>query len=180
VANPRSPFLIRAFGHEATGLKTYRGPKRKASLACIPYMHLCAGDVPGEESDIHCWKPPCGHASREHHTRRAERLGDDGRMVAERRRQHAGADKDARSSGAERAQQRQRKGRMAVDVFPWLKVIADEDRIEPDFLGKTREAQQLARRANCSADALYPSLITANLLAGVGLCRCHGTRRGNL
>jgi hypothetical protein len=31
-------------------------------------------------------------------------------------------------------------------VLPWLKVVADEDRIETDFLGKTREAQQLARR----------------------------------
>jgi hypothetical protein len=67
-------------------------------------------------------------------------------MVAESRRQHAGADNDARRSGAERAQPRQREGRMAVDVLPWLKVIADEDRIEADFLGKTREAQQLARR----------------------------------
>jgi hypothetical protein len=35
---------------------------------------------------------------------------------------------------------------MAVDVLPWLKVVADEDRIETDFLGKTREGQQLARR----------------------------------
>jgi hypothetical protein len=35
---------------------------------------------------------------------------------------------------------------MAVDMLPWLKVVADEDRIETDFLGKTREAQQLARR----------------------------------
>jgi hypothetical protein len=35
---------------------------------------------------------------------------------------------------------------MAVNVVPWLKVIADEHRIEPDFLGKTGEAQQLARR----------------------------------
>src|ERR1700730_9113144 len=85
-------------------------------------------------------------ASREHRAHRAERLGDDGRMVAESRRQHAGADNDARGSGAQRAQPRQREGRMAVDVLPWLKVIADEDRIEPDFLGKTREAQQLARR----------------------------------
>jgi hypothetical protein len=30
-------------------------------------------------------------------------------------------------------------------MLPWLKVVADEDRIETDFLGKTREAQQLAR-----------------------------------
>src|SRR6185312_13986079 len=34
--------------------------------------------------------------------------------------------------------------------------------------------------ANCSADALYPSLITAPLLAGAGRCRCRGTRRRNL
>ena len=36
---------------------------------------------------------------------------------------------------------------MAIDMLPWLKVIADEDRIEPDFLGKTGEAQQRARIA---------------------------------
>jgi hypothetical protein len=35
---------------------------------------------------------------------------------------------------------------MAVDVLPWLKVVADEDRIETDLLGKTREAQQIGRR----------------------------------
>src|SRR6185437_9146905 len=34
--------------------------------------------------------------------------------------------------------------------------------------------------ANCSADALYPSFITARLLAGAGRYRYHGTRRGNL
>jgi hypothetical protein len=31
-------------------------------------------------------------------------------------------------------------------VLPWLKVVADEDRIETDFLGKTGEVQQRARR----------------------------------
>src|SRR5258707_15851286 len=67
-------------------------------------------------------------------------------MVAESRRQHAGAHNDARRAGAQRAQPGQREGRMTIDVLPWLKVIADKDRIEPDFLGKTREAQQLARR----------------------------------
>jgi hypothetical protein len=30
---------------------------------------------------------------------------------------------------------------MAVDMFPRLEVVADEDRIETDFLGKAREAQ---------------------------------------
>src|SRR6185312_3208888 len=79
-------------------------------------------------------------ASREHRTHRAERLGDDRRMVAEGRRQHAGADHDARRFRAERAEPRQRERRMAIDMLPWLKVVADEDRIEPDFLGKTREA----------------------------------------
>src|ERR1700750_1587953 len=34
--------------------------------------------------------------------------------------------------------------------------------------------------ANCSADALYPSLITAPLLAGAGRCRSRGTCRGSL
>ena len=85
-------------------------------------------------------------ASREHRAHRAERLGDDGRMVAERRRQHAGADNDARRFGAERAQPCQRKRCMPIDMLPRLKVIADEDGIEPDFLGETGEAQQRARR----------------------------------
>src|SRR5690242_19071439 len=31
-------------------------------------------------------------------------------------------------------------------MLPWLKMVADEDGIEADLLGKTREAQQLARR----------------------------------
>jgi hypothetical protein len=35
---------------------------------------------------------------------------------------------------------------MAVDMLPWLKMVADEDGIETDVLGKTRKAQQLARR----------------------------------
>src|SRR4051812_37270381 len=35
---------------------------------------------------------------------------------------------------------------MAVDVLPRLKMVTDEDGIEADFLGKTRKAQQLARR----------------------------------
>src|SRR6185295_20242311 len=67
-------------------------------------------------------------------------------MVSEGRRQHAGADNDARRFRAERAQPGQRKRCVAVDMLPWLKVIADEDRIEPDFLSKTGEAQQRARR----------------------------------
>src|SRR5882757_8804364 len=59
----------------------------------------------------------------------------------------AGADSehDARRFRAERAEPGQRKRCMAVDMLPGLKVIADEDRIEPDFLGETGEAQQRAR-----------------------------------
>src|SRR5262249_17636189 len=85
-------------------------------------------------------------ASREHRAHGAERLGDDGRMVAKRRRQHAGPHDHARRFGAQCAEPRQRERRMAVDVLPRLKVVADEDRVEADFLGKAREAQQLARR----------------------------------
>src|SRR5262245_33846553 len=85
-------------------------------------------------------------ASREHRAHRAERLGDDGRMVAESRRQHAGPHDHARRSCAQRAEPRERERRMAVDVLPRLKVVADEDRVEADFLGKAREAQQLVRR----------------------------------
>src|SRR3954462_8313440 len=80
-------------------------------------------------------------------------------MVAESRRQHAGAHNDARRSGAQRAEPGQREGRMTIDVLPRLKVIADKDRIETDFLGKTREAQQLARRellCRCFVSELDP------------------------
>src|SRR5262249_16093840 len=84
--------------------------------------------------------------SREHRAHGAERLGYDGRMVAERRRQHAGPHDHARRFGAQRAEPRQRERRVAVDVLPRLKVVADEDRVEADFLGKARGAQQLARR----------------------------------
>jgi hypothetical protein len=31
-AKPRSSLLVHADGHEVTGLKTYRGPKRKEQL----------------------------------------------------------------------------------------------------------------------------------------------------
>src|SRR5690348_4826351 len=67
-------------------------------------------------------------------------------MVTEGRRQHAGADHDARGSGAEGAEPSQRKRRVPIDILPRLKMIADEDGIEPDFLGETRKAQQHARR----------------------------------
>src|SRR4051794_17055544 len=98
-------------------------------------------------------------------------------MVAESRGQHAGTNNYARRACAQRAQPGQREGRMTVDMLPWLKVIADKDRIEPDFLGKTREAQQLARR-ELLRRCLVSELDHAKLLAGTG--RCHGTRRGNL
>jgi len=31
-AKPRNSLLVHAYGHEVTGLKTYRGPKRKEQL----------------------------------------------------------------------------------------------------------------------------------------------------
>ena len=31
-ANPRRALFVHAYGHEVTGLKTYRGPKRKEQL----------------------------------------------------------------------------------------------------------------------------------------------------
>src|SRR5262249_56574424 len=84
--------------------------------------------------------------AREHRAHRAERLGDDRGMVAECRRQHAGPDDDARRPGTQRPKPCQRKRRMAVDMLPWLEVVADEDRVEADFLSKAREVQQLTRR----------------------------------
>src|SRR6476660_5136866 len=37
-AEPRSSLLVHTCGHEVTGLKTYRGPKRKHSSARVPYQ----------------------------------------------------------------------------------------------------------------------------------------------
>src|SRR5215213_7178891 len=34
---------------------------------------------------------------------------------------------------------------MPVSVLPRLEMIADENRVEPDFLGKTREIEQIGR-----------------------------------
>src|SRR5438045_2309651 len=101
-------------------------------------------------------------------------------MVAESRRQHAGADDNARGPGAQRTQPRQRERCMTVDVLPWLEMIADEDRIETDFLGKTREAQQFARRKLLRRRLVSELDHRTPLLAGAGRCRCRGTRRRNL
>ena len=84
------------------------------------------------------------------------------RVIAERRRQHAGAHDDAAGARAERAQPGERERRMAADMPPRLEMVADEHRIEADRLRLDRELQQL-RGANCSADALYPSLSTVML-----------------
>jgi hypothetical protein len=40
-AKPRSSLLVDAYGHEATGLKTYRGPKRKAQLGACSTGGFC-------------------------------------------------------------------------------------------------------------------------------------------
>ncbi len=48
-AKPRSTLLVHAYGHEVTGLKTYRGPKRKdqLGLCSIPgfYPQISASDL---------------------------------------------------------------------------------------------------------------------------------------
>src|SRR5207237_5899893 len=116
---------------------------------------------------------------REQRAHRAERLANDGRMVAERRRQHAGAYDDARRSGAQCAQPCQGERRMAVDMLPRLKVVADEDRIEADFLGKAREAQQLARR-ELLRRCLVSELDHRTSPGWRRSCRYRGTRRGSL
>jgi len=52
---------------------------------------------------------------------RGERLGDQRRVVAKRRGQHAGAQQDPLRAGGERAQPRQRGRRVTVVVPPRLK-----------------------------------------------------------
>ena len=86
------------------------------------------------------------HAARAHRAQRAEGLRHDRRVIAEGRRQHAGAHDQLRGPRAERAQPDQRGRRVAVDMLPRLEVVADERRVEADLLGHDSEIEQLRGR----------------------------------
>ena len=49
VAKPRSSLLVHACGHEVTGLKTYRGPKRKEQLGVCSLPGFYVPEVVGRE-----------------------------------------------------------------------------------------------------------------------------------
>ncbi len=82
-------------------------------------------------------------AVREQAAEGREGLRDDRRVVAERRRQHARADGDARGARTERPHPRERERRVAAGVAPRLEMVADEHGIEAELLGEDRVAQQL-------------------------------------
>src|SRR3984893_9446482 len=48
-AKPRSSLLVHADGHEVTGLKTYRGPKRKEQLGVCSLPGFYVPEVVGRE-----------------------------------------------------------------------------------------------------------------------------------
>ena len=85
------------------------------------------------------------HAAREHRAERAESLRDDRGMIAERRRQHAGAHQHARRRRAERAEPGERGRRVAAGVLPGLEMVADEDGVEAELLRQHGEIEELAR-----------------------------------
>ena len=102
---------------------------------------------------------------------RGEGLRDHGRVVAERRREHAGADQHPLGAGAERAQPRQRgRGVPAVVATPRLEVVGDED-------GESKPV--LLRPATAEVGELgWPELLRGRLVAQVasrhgGSCRLH-------
>src|SRR6266404_2933208 len=49
VAKPRSSLLVHAYGHEVTGLKTYRGQKRKEQLGVCSLPGFYVPEVVGRE-----------------------------------------------------------------------------------------------------------------------------------
>ena len=85
------------------------------------------------------------HPAGKHHAKRAERLGHDRRVIAERRRQHARPHDDARGPRPQRAEPRQRERSVAAGVPPRLEMIADEHRLEADLLREAGKLEQLAR-----------------------------------
>src|SRR5260221_13112739 len=54
VAKPRSSLLVHAYGHEVTGLKTNRGPKRKEQLGVcsLPGFYAPKADLTAPKSDV--------------------------------------------------------------------------------------------------------------------------------
>src|SRR6185437_1031807 len=78
--------------------------------------------------------------------KRAENLCDYRRVIAEGRRQDAGAHDDARRAGTQRTEPRQRRWGVPVRVLPWLEMVADKNRIEARLLRQHRKFQQSPRR----------------------------------
>ena len=86
-----------------------------------------------------------GRCARSQAPERGEGLCDDGRVVAVRGRQDAGADQHARRSCGQRAEPGQRGRRVPAIVPEGLEVIRDGDTVEPEALGRDPEREQLGR-----------------------------------
>ena len=80
--------------------------------------------------------------TRKHAAQRTEALRNGRRMLAECRSSDARAHHDAFRARAERAQPRWCIGGMSAIVSPGLKMVADEDGIESEFLGEHRIVQE--------------------------------------
>ncbi len=130
------------------------------------------------------------NAPRLQHPERAERLGDNRRVMAERRRQHGGAEPDATRALPERGEPRRRVHGVPVGVPPRLDLVADPDCVEPGLLGQHTELEQrarielLTRRLVAQAQHARPFTLATRRPAGgpVGgpatvLDDCYGPRR---
>ena len=98
-------------------------------------------------------------AARGEAAERREGLRDDRRVIAIGRRENARADEDARGLRGQRAEPRQRCGRVPAVVPERLEVVRDGDAVEAEALGGDAEREQLARartarRTPCSRGAV--------------------------
>ncbi len=85
-------------------------------------------------------------ASRKHRSERAEHLRDDRRVIAESRRQHAGADDHPSACVAPSApSQASADGACPSVCFHGWKWSLTKTEFEPDLLGQAREVEQFAR-----------------------------------
>jgi hypothetical protein len=84
-------------------------------------------------------------AAREHARQCRKRLRHDRRMISKRCGHHACAHDDALCPSTQGSEPRYGCRSMPTSVLPGLKVIADEDRIEPDLLCGAGEVQEIGR-----------------------------------
>ena len=112
---------------------------REPFFAVWPFdaeRHLVHGFASSEPED-----DPAGKQAAE----RGEGLCHHGRVVAECRREHAGADDDPFRARAERPKPAERERRVPAIVAPRLQVVARKYGVEAHLLRKHAESQQVGR-----------------------------------